>query len=96
MVLILEGNSEIGAQVRSNPYYFIYIRHSIRSRTVTNRVSFPKRPIFPHACATCSELPSNMLTISERAVRGKIYVRIIQPQIETLFLRDNLIYLTRL
>ena len=32
MVLILDGNSEIGAHVRSNLCYFICLRHLIRSR----------------------------------------------------------------
>ena len=61
MVLILDGNSEIVAHVRSKHCYLICLRHLIRSRTVTNRIVFsPKRRIFLHACATCSELPSTL------------------------------------
>ena len=26
---------------------------------------YPKRPIFPHACATCNELPSNLSTMGD-------------------------------
>ena len=63
MVLISIGISVIGAQVRSNPFYLICLRHLIRSRAVTNRISSPKRPIFLHTCATCSESPSNKGTM---------------------------------
>ena len=42
-----------------NLCYMICIRHLITSRAVTDR----KRHIFLHACATCSELPSNIITI---------------------------------
>ena len=40
MVFIYDGNSEIGAQVRSNLCYLIYLRHLMRSRGVTNRFFF--------------------------------------------------------
>ena len=61
MVHILEGDSEIGAHVRSKLGFRICLRHLIRSRLVTNRIFFSaKRPIFLHACATCSELPSKV------------------------------------
>ena len=36
MVLNLDGNSEIGAHVRSNVCYLICLRHVIRSKAVTN------------------------------------------------------------
>ena len=38
MVLILDGNPEIGVHVRSNLCYFICLRHLLRSRAVTNRI----------------------------------------------------------
>ena len=60
IVLILDGNSEIGVPVWSNYCYLIYLRCSVRSRSVTNRIYSPKRPIFLHECAKCSELPSNI------------------------------------
>ena len=64
LVLILDGNPEIGANVRSNLSYLICSRHLIRSRNVTDRIFFsPKITIFLHACDTCSELPSNISTI---------------------------------
>ena len=46
MVLISIGISVIGAQVRSNPFYLICLRHLIRSRAVTNRISSPKKTYF--------------------------------------------------
>ena len=58
MVLIIDGNAEIGAQVGSNLCYLICLKHLIISRAVTNRIFSPKRTIFLHACPTCSELPS--------------------------------------
>ena len=54
MLLILNGNSENGAQVRNNLCYLIRLRHLIRAREKT---------IFLHACARCSELPSNISTM---------------------------------
>ena len=64
MVLKLDGNSEIGAHVRNNVCYYLCLWHLIKSRAVTNRFFFaPKRHIFPHASATCSELPSNISTL---------------------------------
>ena len=60
MVFIWDGNSEIGAHFRSILCYLICLRHLIWSRAVTNRGFFsPKSPIFLHAWATCSNLPSN-------------------------------------
>ena len=53
--ILLDGYSEIGSHVRSN----LCLRHLIRSRAVTNFFS-PKRPTFIYACATYSELPSNI------------------------------------
>ena len=41
MVLILNGNLEIGAHVRSNLCILICSRKMIRSREVTNRIFFP-------------------------------------------------------
>ena len=37
MVIILDGNLEIGAHARSNISYLICLRHLIRLREVTNR-----------------------------------------------------------
>ena len=54
MVPKLVGHSEIGEHVIC---YLICLRLSIRSRAVTNRV------FFHHACATCSELPSDLNTM---------------------------------
>ena len=42
----------------------ISLRHSIRSRRVTNLIIDPKTHIFLHACASFSELPSNMISMN--------------------------------
>ena len=46
MVLISEGNSEIGAQLRSNLCCSISLRHRIRSRAFTNRISILRKDLF--------------------------------------------------
>ena len=43
MVLILYGNSEICAHVRSNLFYLICISHFLSSRAVTNRIVLPQK-----------------------------------------------------
>ena len=63
MVLILVGNSEINAHVRSSVSYIIGLRHLIRSRAVTIDFFLRKGPICLHACATCSVLSSNICTM---------------------------------
>ena len=64
MVLISDGNSEIGTHVRSNNCNLICFRLLIRLSAVTNQIfsSFLKWPIFFHAWAPCSKLPSNIST----------------------------------
>ena len=57
MVLILDGNSKIGAHVRGQSLLFDLSKHLIRSRSVRN-----KKKYILHACAACSELPSNTST----------------------------------
>ena len=56
MVLMVDGISEIGAHVRSNICSlfkaFDYFESSHKSDYL-----YPKRPVFLHACATCSQLP---------------------------------------
>ena len=49
--------------VGRNPCYLICLRHSISSRAVG--FFSPKSPIFLHACATFSELPSNTTTMTD-------------------------------
>ena len=63
--LILDGNLEIGAHVRSYLCYLSGLRHLFRWKAVNNRFFSPKTLIFLHACATCSELPSSIITMSE-------------------------------
>ena len=57
VVPILDGNSEIGAHLRSNLCKLICLTHLIKSRAVTNRN-------YLRSCVlTCSELPSNLSTM---------------------------------
>ena len=57
LVLILYANSEIGAHIRVNLYWLICLTLNWKQLQI---VCFsPERPIFLHACAICSELPSN-------------------------------------
>ena len=63
MALILESNSDIGAHISSNLCYLIWLRHSIKSMAVTNRMCFSENAYF-HSSATCSELPSNISTMN--------------------------------
>ena len=42
--------------VRCNLCYLSCLKHLIRTKAVTNRFIFQKRPFFFHACATSSEL----------------------------------------
>ena len=64
MVLKLVGNPEI----------CFWIWHLIRARAVTNRIVFfsPKRPVFLDACATWSELPSNISTTDHHRSVDKV------------------------
>ena len=57
-----------------NLCYLICLRHLIRSRAVTTKKFSLKRPIFLNACATCSELPSNIskMFIPGRYILSKI------------------------
>ena len=61
MVLILDDNLEIGALTISNCCCFICLMHLIRLES-SQKLDFfsPKRHIFPHVGAICSELPSNI------------------------------------
>ena len=82
MALILDGNAEIVVHARSNLCYLICLRHLIRSKAGTNWIfsSSPNRPIFLHACATCSSLLSNKGTIEEnKTVESRI--RMLHAQI---------------
>ena len=67
MVLIADGNSEVGAH--ANLCYLICSRHLIRSRAVTNLIFLllQKRPI-SFMREQCSELPSNTKTMCELGV----------------------------
>ena len=60
-VLILDGNTEIVVQVRSNLSYLICFRHLISSR-IKNRF-LPGKTFSLHGCATYSELPADIRTM---------------------------------
>ena len=59
----LEGNLGIGAHGRSNLCNLICLKHLIWS----NVFFLHKSSIFRHACASCSELPSNINTLTDSA-----------------------------
>ena len=60
MVLVLDGISQKGAHVRSNLCYLTCLRLLIKREPAQIGYFSPKRPFFDHACATCTELPSNV------------------------------------
>ena len=62
IVLILDGNSEIYAHVRSNICYSICLRHLTRLRAVINQIFTIRKAL--HAWATWSELPSEIRTMN--------------------------------
>ena len=47
IVLILDGNSEIGAHVRSNLRYSICFKHFIESWSISNLILFSVKTYFP-------------------------------------------------
>ena len=61
MVLISDGNSAIGAHVRSNLRYVTCLTRSTR---VVNMTFFylRKRPVHLLTCPSCSTLPSDIIT----------------------------------
>ena len=64
-ILLCDGKSEIGGHGWSDLGCMICARHLFNSREVTKRFFFSlKRPISLHIHATCSELPSNISTMS--------------------------------
>ena len=62
LVLILNGNSEIGAHVKSNLCHLNCLMHLNRSKAVTTRIFSLCQKL--HVCATCSKLPSNISTMA--------------------------------
>ena len=69
--LRLDGNSEIGAHVKSLLCYLICVSHLIKSRAVTDFSLL--KTIFLHACATRSWLPSNV-NIMSWAFHGQDFI----------------------
>ena len=59
---------DYGAQLMSNVCYLICLWYLIRSRAVTIGHFFPRRQVFLHICATCSELQSIISTKGETEV----------------------------
>ena len=74
MVHTLDGNSEIGVRVRSKLSYLLCLKHVIRSREQSHIGYFiSENPYFLHACATKSDLPSNMGTMVEGIYANRAY-----------------------
>ena len=65
MVLILDGNLELGAHVRSDLRLLICLRRLMRSWAIKNWTSFLRKAPFSfvHACVPCFELPSGKSTM---------------------------------
>ena len=91
--MVLDGYLEIGAHVRNNLCYLIFVRHLNNSRAVTNLIFSPKILVFLYACVTCSELPSTIGTMihSFRYIHEKIGNTIILslPSILSIILQTN-------
>ena len=64
MVIILNGNPEVGAHVWSEINNLTCLRHLSRSRAVRILKLFSRQYIFSLTCAMCSELPSNISTMA--------------------------------
>ena len=62
MVLILDGNSEIGAHVWSEIGAKICLRHLFRSTAVAGLKSLLNRPVCLPTGAPIAELPSDIVT----------------------------------
>ena len=76
MVLIIDGNSEIGAHGKEQSLLFDLLKefdqiessqkldfwglYAVPNKQTKPGFFFSKGPIFLHSCATCSELPSNI------------------------------------
>ena len=80
MVLILDGNSEIGVHARSNLRYLVCLKQLVKigSRHKLN-IFPPQRPICLHAGFTYSELPSNISTMTKMVVGCRL-----NPAVEKL------------
>ena len=78
LVLILYGNSGMGAHLWSDLSYLICLRHLLRSRAVT-KIDFcsPKRPIYLHTCAMCFEVLSNISTMIIRSSKLNVALVIL-------------------
>ena len=63
IVLILDGNSEIGAHEELSLLSDLLKAFDKIESSHKSHIFYPKGPIFLHACATCSQLPSNLSTI---------------------------------
>ena len=59
MVLVLEGNTEIGAHIRSNLCFLMFKAFDVIKGS-DKSYFFTMKALSLHACATCSELPSNI------------------------------------
>ena len=75
MVRIVDGNSDIGAHVRSKLCYLICSRHLVRSRAFIKLYFVSGNIFFLYACVPFLMLPSNTSTmISPFHVPLDIYI----------------------
>ena len=71
MVLLLNGNSEIGAHKAQYLLYDLCKAFEFIESAVKNSMFLIfKKPIFLHTCATYYELPSNISTMDLPLFRG--------------------------
>ena len=76
MVLILDGNLEIGAHVRCNFCYFTCLRHLIECSHKSDFYFFRKDLLsYMRACATCPELPSSIITLLPVSTDSRRYIQ---------------------
>ena len=86
ILIILDGNSEIGSQGRSNLGYLICLRHLFGPRAVKNLVFFfYKKTCFLHAGARCSELPSYVITEFSALSVNTRYRTILKENLNTSY-----------
>ena len=82
MVLILDGNSEMGAQVRSNLYYLVCLWHCLGLKKSQIGWVLSEKTIFVHACPACAELPCNLSTmVTINFLAGAIIINILSRTI---------------
>ena len=70
--------------VWSNLGNLIYLEHLFRSAEVTNQIFFLRKTVLLHTCATSSELPSNIRTMTGR-VNSSLLTQVIFQYSKVVF-----------